>query len=89
MDMPLNSPAGNADKKATREAWDWVFQTEGFFDAFDADDDNDDKGDRGGGIAPVPPTAPFVKKESRLRFASRFAYKSSRTAEERFTFSDS
>lgn len=57
----------NADKKATREAWDWVFQTDGFFEAFDAkDDDDDDKGDRGGGIAPVTPTAPFVKKETRF-----------------------
>jgi hypothetical protein len=57
----------NADKKTTREAWDWVFQTEGFFEAFDAkDDEEDDEGDRGGGIAPVTPTAPFVKKETRF-----------------------
>lgn len=57
----------NADKKTNREAWDWVFQTEGFFEAFDAkDDDEDDEGDRGGGIAPVSPTAPFVKKETRF-----------------------
>lgn len=57
----------NADTKTAREAWDWVFQTDGFFEAFDAkDDDGDDKGDRGGGIAPVTPTAPFVKKETRF-----------------------
>ena len=50
----------NADMKATREAWEWVFQTGGFFEAFDA------KGDRENGIAPVTPTAPFVKKETRF-----------------------
>lgn len=56
----------SADKKATREAWEWVFQTDGFFEAFDKKDDDNDKGDRGGGIAPVTPTAPFVKKETRF-----------------------
>ncbi len=60
-----NTWSPDSDKKTTREAWDWVFQAEGFFEAFDAEDD-DDKGDRGGGIAPVTPTAPFVKKETRL-----------------------
>jgi hypothetical protein len=57
----------SADKKATREAWDWVFKTDGFFESFDAkDDEDDDKDNRGGGIAPVTPTAPFVKKETRF-----------------------
>lgn len=55
------------DKKATREAWEWVFQTDGFFEVFDADDEKeDDGGHRGGGIAPVTPNAPFVKKETRF-----------------------
>ena len=53
----------NCTKKAARKAWDWVFQSGGFFDDFD-DKHGDDDDTRG--IAPVAPTAPFVKKETRF-----------------------
>jgi len=48
-------------KKAVRKAWDWVFKTDGFLDDFDENDDNNDKG-----IAPVVPTAPVVKQETKF-----------------------
>lgn len=41
-------------KKTAREAWDWVFQTDGFFDDFDSGDDS-------GSIASAAPSKPFEK----------------------------
>jgi len=41
-------------KKGAREAWDWIFQTDGFFVDFDSDDDS-------GSIANVAPSKPFEK----------------------------
>lgn len=42
------------NKKSAREAWDWVFQSDGFFDDFDSGDDS-------GSIASSAPNKPFEK----------------------------
>lgn len=49
------------DKKSVRDAWDWVFQTDGFFEKFDKDD-----GDGPDGVASRAPEAPFIKSPTRF-----------------------
>lgn len=45
-------------KKAARTAWDWVFQTDGFFRSYDDEHE--------AAVASVSPTAPFVKTPTRF-----------------------
>ncbi len=54
----------NCTKKAARDAWEWVFQTEGFFKSFD--DKEDDEGGQKNSVAPVTPSGPFIKTETRF-----------------------
>lgn len=51
-------------KKAARDAWEWVFQTKGFFKSLD--DKEDDEGGQKNSVAPVTPSGPFIKTETRF-----------------------
>lgn len=55
--------SSSCTKKAAREAWDWVFQTEGFFEAYDA---NDEAESEKRGIAESAPSIAAVKTPSRF-----------------------
>lgn len=45
-------------KKAARKAWDWVFQSEGFFKTYDDEHESE--------VASAAPTAPFIKSPTRF-----------------------
>ena len=48
----------NCTKKSARTAWDWVFQTDGFFRAYDEEHE--------AAVASVEPAAPFIKTPTRF-----------------------
>ena len=53
----------NCTKKSAREAWDWVFQTDGFFDSYDKEDDANDETR---GIVSVVPSEAATKTQSKF-----------------------
>lgn len=53
----LHSP--NCTKKAARQAWDWVFQSEGFFQQYDEEHEES-------AVAAAVPTVPFIKSQTRF-----------------------
>lgn len=55
--------SSSCTKKAAREAWDWVFQSDGFFETYDTDDEADAE-ERG--IAESAPSTAAVKTASRF-----------------------
>ncbi len=50
-------------KKAAREAWEWIFQTNGFFKKYD-DEHDDELGNTS--VASKTPSGPFIKSETRF-----------------------
>jgi len=53
----------NCTKKAAREAWEWVYQTDGFCESYDQKEDADDETK---GIAAVAPSGAATKTQSKF-----------------------
>jgi hypothetical protein len=51
--------SSNCTKKAARKAWDWVLQTDGYFERYDEEHEE-------AAVASVSPAAPFVKSPTRF-----------------------